>query len=95
MTDQQFLQLAKRWIIGGISTIVGTVFITLFVFYSTAENRISDVEKKQNELLQIQASKLDKTEFLYYREVRDNVTNAIQEDLAEIKDDIKTIKNNL
>lgn len=90
MSDQesQFIKLLKRWVIGGVASIISLMLVSMFWFYTSANGRLKALEKAQSE-------KVDMTDFMNYRNYQELKESYINKSLTEIKQDVKDIKNKL
>jgi uncharacterized membrane protein (DUF106 family) len=88
MSEQNLLNVIKKWVIGGVITLILTGVGGGLAFIALADKRISDLEKKQE-------LKLDKQELKSYKELQKSENTHLAEDIKEIKEDIKNINEKL
>jgi hypothetical protein len=90
MSEQEtsFIKLLKKWVIGGVASIISLMLVSMFWFYTSANGRLKALEKAQSE-------KVDISEFENYQNYQDLKDTYINQSLTEIKQDVKDIKNKL
>jgi hypothetical protein len=90
MSEQEtsFIKLLKKWVIGGVASIISLMLVSMFWFYTSANGRLKALEKAQSE-------KVDISEFENYQNYQDLKDTYINRSLMEIKSDVKDIKNKL
>jgi hypothetical protein len=90
MSEQEakFIILLKKWVIGGVASIISLMLVSMFWFYTSANGRLKALEKAQSE-------KVDISDFKSYQKYQDLKDNHINQTLTEIKLDVKDIKNSL
>lgn len=84
--EGQFIKLLKKWVIGGVASIISLMVVSMFWFYTSANGRLKKLEDSQ-------CVKVDISDFNNYKEyqqLKDTYTNR---SLDEIKQDLKDIKN--
>lgn len=86
--EQKFIRLLKKWVIGGVGSIIGLMLVSMFWFYTSANGRLKALEKAQSE-------KVDVTDFQNYQNYQDLKESYMIQSLTEIKSDVKDIKNKL
>lgn len=86
--EAQFIKILKKWVIGGVGSMISLILLSMFWFYTSANGRLKSLEKAQSE-------KLDVSDFKNYQNYQDLKETYMYEALNEMKSDLKDIKKSL